>query len=464
MLNMMDEAKASVLVIDDEPGIRDVLEMDLELEGYAVKTAESASMAFRALKDHRFDIVLTDIRMPETDGFEVLRKMKEFDNDLEVIVLSGYISEEAEIACLKNGAFECVRKPYKSEVLNMHLERALKRSYLQGLAGLNEASRKLMSTLHQPDLIRVVLELGHKLFVAEPILLMLRGANGGDFDRHAFEMSPGVSDDFARALARRAENARRPELLSSELASDAEWAGFGEAAKISAAILCPLLVGNRSLGSLLILRRLDEPPFLVAEFRRAVNFAAHAALALENARLYQVVEEMAVRDELTGLFSRRYLHESLNHQIRRLRRNPGASVACLFVDLDHFKEVNDRVGHAEGDALLCATADAIKSAVRQSDVVARVGGDEFVVVLPDTNELGATVVGEKIRQSIESSAAADGTAQAGARVTASVGVVALSVKGFAQETEVSGLSANLIESADKAMYRAKQCGRNRVSK
>ncbi|MBI3073526.1 MAG: diguanylate cyclase [Deltaproteobacteria bacterium] len=460
---MLEKVKANVLVIDDEPVIRDILEMELELGGYTVTTVESAERAFRELKDHRFDLVLTDIRMPGTDGIEVLRKMKEFDNDLEVIVVSGYISDEAEVACLKNGAFECVRKPYKSEVLNIHLERALNKRFLRGFARLNDASQKLTSTLNQPDLIRSVLEECHKLFAAEPVILMIREPNGGGLKRHAFEMSPGISDTFVLTLANRVEETHRPIILTGDLAADEQLRGFAETTTLGGAIVCPLHIGERALGSLLVFRHRKEPLFRASDFRRAVNIASHVSLALENARLYRVIEEMAIRDGLTGLFSRRYLHESMNHQIRRLRRNTGASIACIFIDLDTFKNVNDRWGHSAGDAVLRTVASDIQNAVRHTDIVARAGGDEFVVMLPDTNELGATVVAEKIRMSIENAVTPTSNNEASMCVTASVGVVALSFKRFAQETEVTGLATELIESADQAMYRAKQAGRNRVS-
>ncbi|MBW2464912.1 MAG: diguanylate cyclase [Deltaproteobacteria bacterium] len=179
--------------------------------------------------------------------------------------------------------------------------------------------------------------------------------------------------------------------------------------------------------------------------------ATQVTIAQQNAKL----REMAMRDELTGLFSRRFLFTSLSQLVESGERGGERAVATLLIDVDHFKRVNDTLGHLEGDRVLKTVATAITSAVRQTDIVARYGGEEFVVVLPRTGAAGATAVAETVRAAIEAQCAP---------VTASVGAAALSLisedgTGWRAAEDVV---REALSKADAALYEAKASGRNRV--
>lgn len=179
--------------------------------------------------------------------------------------------------------------------------------------------------------------------------------------------------------------------------------------------------------------------YIVARLHRVLR-AREAALVEANWRL----EELSVRDPLTGLFNRRHLIGEVERQLVRARR--GAPVTVMMIDLDHFKRVNDERGHNEGDRLLCEVASAIATSVRASDVAARYGGDEFVVVLPDTPlEQAATVASRVVARVREL-----GLRQDAARpVTASVGLAA---------ALASDDGRSLVQRADGASYDAKRRG------
>jgi diguanylate cyclase (GGDEF)-like protein/PAS domain S-box-containing protein len=179
--------------------------------------------------------------------------------------------------------------------------------------------------------------------------------------------------------------------------------------------------------------------------------AGQAALAIINARLASELEQLAVIDELTGVFNRRGLLTLGTREVERARRL-GRPLAMLFVDLDHFKALNDAYSHEVGDKALREVSRTIHDRMRKIDMVARYGGEEFVVLLVETELASAVHVAERVRQAVEATSLL--TERGPARVTVSVGVTARGPEASDLET--------LIHRADKAMYAAKQAGRNRV--
>lgn len=167
------------------------------------------------------------------------------------------------------------------------------------------------------------------------------------------------------------------------------------------------------------------------------------------------VEKLAVTDALTGLYNRRYLVDRLEEERRRSARY-GHVLSVIMGDVDHFKAVNDRLGHQAGDAVLRAVADALVLGTRQGvDWVARFGGEEFVVVMPETEPVGAMIAAERLRRVVEGLA----VDVAGKRVTVtmSFGVASLDSASAAKEASIS----ELLQLADTRLYRAKSQGRNR---
>jgi diguanylate cyclase (GGDEF)-like protein len=178
--------------------------------------------------------------------------------------------------------------------------------------------------------------------------------------------------------------------------------------------------------------------------------ASQASIALENARLHQVVREQAVTDELTGLVNRRRFLEALDAEIARADRL-GAPLSLLYADLDDFKRVNDCCGHPAGDEVLRTFAELLRSHLRGIDTAARMGGEEFAVLLPGTELDGAVGVAERIREQLAEQELM--REEIGSGLTTSIGVV----------QHESGSSDDLIRRADAALYSAKEQGKNRVA-
>ena len=178
--------------------------------------------------------------------------------------------------------------------------------------------------------------------------------------------------------------------------------------------------------------------------------ASQAAVALDNARLHDIVQRQAITDDLTGLVNRRRFIEALDAEVERARRF-ASPLAIVLSDLDNFKQVNDEFGHHGGDVVLRAFADLIRSHVRDVDVSGRIGGEEFAILLPDTDRAGAALVAERMRRSLNSVAIA--IDEASLKVAASFGVA---------ELAAGQTGDDLLRSADAALYRAKDEGKNRV--
>jgi diguanylate cyclase (GGDEF)-like protein len=212
-------------------------------------------------------------------------------------------------------------------------------------------------------------------------------------------------------------------------------------------LVLPLAAGRSSFGTLTI----TGPGFSQEARMTAVSLAAHAVVALENARLHRIVERQALVDGLTGLANRRQCETTLGSELARSERF-GDLLALVFVDLDGFKEVNDRFGHPAGDGVLRDVATVLHENVREADLAARWGGEEFALVLPGTGAVGAVQLAERMADRLRGRTilAPDGTP---IRVTASFGVAAFPEAATAEE---------LVHAADAALYAAKRAGKDRV--
>jgi len=222
-----------------------------------------------------------------------------------------------------------------------------------------------------------------------------------------------------------------------------------------AVIAFPLSCRGRRIGALVALDRASSArePRLSAAMLRAVRVLLEpAAVALDNAVLLKRAEALSVTDDLTHLYNSRYLNQVLRRETKRASRS-GRPLSLLFIDLDGFKGINDSHGHLYGSRALVEAAAVIRSSARETDIVARFGGDEFALVLPDTGAEGAFAVGERIRDRIAEYRFLTGDGL-DIHLTASVGVATL--------PDVAASADELVQAADKAMYQVKERGKNGI--
>jgi diguanylate cyclase (GGDEF)-like protein/putative nucleotidyltransferase with HDIG domain len=316
------------------------------------------------------------------------------------------------------------------------------------LALLNELGRKASSVLNPKELL-------------PSICRQIRSAFGYDLARIEM-MDPGSEE-----LVVEAEAGYGPDLIGRRIRRGEGLAGTaaitGEPVLANSVVKDPRYVAlNPSIRSALsvpLKYREELLGVLSLESRQTYGFsqqdvltlrtlADQLAIALHNARAYQVALEQAITDGLTGLKTHRFFMEALDREWRRSTRS-GHMFSVIMMDLDRFKQVNDRHGHLEGDKVLTAVADLLNDRVRQSNVVARYGGDEFAIMMPETRTEQAEILAERLRAKIESDR------YLGAHgVTASFGISTFPVHGPTQE--------EILRMADSGMYLAKHENGNRV--
>jgi diguanylate cyclase (GGDEF)-like protein len=217
-------------------------------------------------------------------------------------------------------------------------------------------------------------------------------------------------------------------------------------------ILCaPLVSRGHTIGVLEIINK-QGGPFTRADLQLVLTLVEPCAIAIENAILFQRTEQLTITDDLTRLFNSRYLNLYLGREIKRCKRH-GIPLSVIFLDLDGFKGINDQFGHLAGSGTLTEVGTILAQGVRESDILARYGGDEFVAVLPETPASGALVIAERLRRAIEEHRFLEPQGLA-ARISASFGISTYPDHALTPE--------GLIQKADQAMYRVKEREKNGI--
>ncbi len=450
---------ARILVVDDIPANVRLLEVRLLAEYFEVITASSGAEALDICETTKVDVVLLDVMMPEMDGFEVCRRLKSdpATAHLPVIMVTALGQVSDRIRGLEAGADDFLTKPVND---------------LQLMTRVKSLVRLKMLT----DELRLRTATATSIGLAN---ILSRGDNGSDLPAKVLLIDSRV-EVFERIRSKiRGE-------MELEFASDPN-AGFFQAAEgnYECVILSTVLPNVDPLRLCSQLRSLDRtrflPIILLAEqdddprIIRGLELGVNDYLVRPvdphelTARLYTQIRrkryndqlrasvtqsiEMAVTDSLTGLHNRRYLDSHLQTLFDRAvaRRRP---LSIMIVDLDRFKSINDTYGHDGGDDVLREFARRLRQNMRGIDLICRFGGEEFVIVMPDTEGAVAAKVAERIRAEIARTPFSVGRQGNPVEITISVGVS--SVKR--QDDSV----AALLKRADLALYEAKKNGRNRV--
>jgi diguanylate cyclase (GGDEF)-like protein len=323
------------------------------------------------------------------------------------------------------------------------------RSRVERRDALIDIVRAVNATLEPPKIAEVIVERA-ATWLPAPCWAVVSSDQTGQLSVLA---ERGVTPEMGKAVHAIAKwvMSGGQEFVTADLARDARLPHDS----VGAVIAFPLSCRGRRVGALLGLDRQASArePRVAAGMLRAVRVLLEpASVALDNALLLKRAEALSVTDDLTHLFNSRYLNLVLRRETKRASRN-GRPLSLLFIDLDGFKSVNDTHGHLFGSRALVEAAAVIRSSARETDVVARFGGDEFAIVLPDTGGEGAFAVGARVREKVAACKflAADGL---DIHLTVSVGVATL--------PDVADSSEELVQAADKAMYQVKESGKNGI--
>jgi len=321
---------------------------------------------------------------------------------------------------------------------------------------LYNISKSLSLSLQLDELFETAMKvIGQTMNVSEYNLMLLDEATG-----HLYMQAiHGVDDDCIRkAVLGPGEGVpgkvldKGKSLLFDDLAKRKDWAyAEGEKSLKGSYLGIPLKRPDGAVIGVLNAHKPKRKSFAREDVRLFETVAEHVAIALENARTYQKTKELSHRDDLTGLYNRRYFFERFEREVERAKRY-NRLFSLVLLDLDHFKKYNDSYGHLSGDRALQEISRGLRKVVRKVDIVARYGGEEFVVVLPETSKEDAVNVAEKLRIAVEEIGL--GTAEGGKLLTITAGVASFPLDA------TDALS--LIEVADRALYLGKAEGRNCV--
>jgi diguanylate cyclase (GGDEF)-like protein len=320
---------------------------------------------------------------------------------------------------------------------------------------------ELLSAATLPDLFEVICVGLLRSYNLQAITLVLEDPNhevrhlllsdGIDCDRFSSVLFVDALDELSPLL----KSLQRP-WLGPYIGSDHRQL-FVPSAELASIAIVPLRRHDQLLGCL---------NFGSADPKRftrhlATDFLSHlgviAAFALESAINRSRLVRSGLTDFLTGWHNRRYLHERLKEEVARAQRQQ-AHLTCLIIDLDHFKDINDRYGHLVGDQALREAARRINSEVRGSDAAARFGGDEFVLLVPGMTAEQGMVLAERIRRRVADEPLHIGSDQQH-QMSVSIGIASIRPR---RNSDLQTLSEQLLARADQALYRAKEGGRNRV--
>jgi diguanylate cyclase (GGDEF)-like protein len=454
---------ATVLVVAAEERAAEVLVRLLRALGWSPVRAESTESALHACET--FLPALAVIRFDES-VLPLIEGLRSFWPLLPLIAVLEKASPESTAAAYEAGASVCLPGPPTESTLRDGMRRATlqaRRVSVQRAESIRlvESSRAIGASLLFSDIYPLTLdtlihETGSQAAVgifAHPDraglgLRALRGIPDEDARRVAQIMVPLLDGRLAARVAPLDESSD-PALTEAVIGALKEWPG-GAPRVLFVPIPRPSRpnadpAAARNAGGVLLLRPQSSPPFGSEVRDRAAFLAAQAGIAFQNGALYAAAEERAYLDPLTGLYNTRYLYATLEQEISRSDRY-GHELSVLFLDLDRFKEVNDRHNHLVGSAVLVETAHLIDRKIRQVDSAVRYGGDEFTVILVETPHAGALHVAERIRSTVAGHVfqEADGLS---IHLTCSIGVSTFPLHGTQPRA--------LIEAADLAMYRAK---------
>lgn len=447
---------ARILVVDDVLANVKLLEARLSAEYFDVVTAMNGEEALEICARGQCDLVLLDVMMPGLDGFEVCRRLK---NDaataqLPIVMVTALDQPSDRVKGLEAGADDFLTKPINELALITRV---------RSLVRLKNLTDELMARAASTS------ELGLKDSSGDPLP---SGDNGRillvEDKRHASEkivaaLAPhhriDVESDPQEALFRATEGAYDLAIVSLGLAGFDALRLCSQLRSLDRTRMLPILVLVETDDAMRLIRALDlgvndylmrpiDGNELLARVRTQIRRHRFSDRLRDS---LQMTMEMAITDALTGLHNRRYLERHLGQLLNAGDRDKPLSL--LVLDIDHFKAINDTHGHDGGDDVLREFARRLRKTVRGIDLVCRLGGEEFVVVMPETTVPLAHLVAERIRSKIGDEPFAAKGGAITIPVTVSIGLAGRS-------GEVS--AETLIRRADEALYEAKRAGRNRT--
>ncbi|MBB3526243.1 MULTISPECIES: PleD family two-component system response regulator [Rhizobium] len=450
---------ARILVVDDIPANVKLLEARLLAEYFDVMTAADGYTALAICERNQVDLILLDIMMPGIDGFEVCERLKASRKTAHIpVVMVTALDQPADrVRGLKAGADDFLTKPVNDLQLISRVKSLLR------LKTLSDELRIRADTAHTMGIDDLMRAGEGRADETGQILLVDGRANSQERIIKALKPVADVLalSDPQAALFEAAESPFDLVIVNANFDDYDPLRLCSQLRSLERTRFLPILIITEQGADEMVVRALDlgvndyiirpvDPNELVA--RSLTQIRRKRCNDRLRASVKQTIE-LAVTDPLTGLYNRRYLDNHLNVLFNRSMAR-GRPLSVLITDIDRFKQVNDTYGHDGGDEVLREFANRVRSTIRGADLACRYGGEEFVVVMPDTSPEIAAAVAERLRAAVENAPFRLKHAGEALNVTASFGIASRVGSVLTPD--------QLMKQADLALYEAKNTGRNRV--
>lgn len=450
---------ARVLVVDDVFTNVQLLEARLTAEYFTVISAMNGPQALDIAERGECDIVLLDVMMPGMDGFEVCRRLKSAPGTahLPVVMVTALDSPSDRLAGLQAGADDFLTKPINELALLTRVRSLVRLKHLTDELRARATGTKALGLPDPLTMAAAEDGLNGRVLLIEDQHVSGERMAAALQQHHSVEIDAGGEGSYGRIVDCNPDVV----VLSLSLKELDPLRLISRVRSDDALRNTPMLVLAETMDDPRVLRALDmgvndylmrpvDRNELIARVSTQIRKRRYQDRLRDNLRASM---ELAIVDPLTKLNNRRFLNTQLTAMLREdVRRD--APLSMLVLDLDHFKRVNDVFGHDAGDDVLRECADRLRTLVRGIDIVARFGGEEFVIAMPDTDAFAASRVAERIRDLIDKKPFIVANGEKKLHVTVSIGV-ATTGRGAVD-------AESLFKQADEALYEAKRAGRNCV--
>ena len=450
---------ARVLVVDDVPANVKLLEARLSAEYFDVATAMNGLEALAICEKAECDIVLLDAMMPDMDGFEVCRRLKSnpITHHIPVVMVTALDHPSDRVRGLEAGADDFLTKPVSDIALIARVRSLARLKMMTDELRMRAVTSKEIG-IQNPEFEAVadggrhgrILIVDDRVSSYERLSAMLVEEHTVDVEAKPnealFHAAEGNYDLLIVSLALENHDALRlcSQVRSLDRTRNVPILALSDGEE-SARMVWGLEIGVNDY----LLRPIDKNE-LAARVRIQIRKKRYTERLRDNV---QQSIEMAITDALTGLYNRRYMESHLSTLVEQAAAR-GKPLTAVVLDIDYFKLVNDNHGHDAGDDVLREFATRVRKSIRGIDLACRYGGEEFVIIMPETDMAVATIVAERLRRRIASERFPIQQGASSIEVTISIGIATLDA--------ADDNAAHILKRADQALYRAKRDGRNRV--
>ena len=492
------QQKQKILIVEDHKEMLNIVSRFLKENGYEIIGAENAEVGLEKFAKVKPDIVLLDIMLPGMSGLEALGELRKNTtpaNYVPIILITAKNTIPDIVKGLDSGADDYIVKPFNFDELLARIRTALQLKQLNEtlvnqtyeLAEANSKIQQLNKTLvhknrelrqniyNLRNLFEVAMELNSILDLKRLINSVLLTLVGQFSSKSAlFIHSKNRSEKRMEVINSKGFYQREIEGLRLEK-SDPLFAYFktnsypitlnavrkkvGKSQaltrlkELKIETLSPIISKRKVEGLICLGPRVKRKKYSEPELEHLSIITNIIAIAVHNATLYEQVEELSYTDGMTMLHNYRYFELRLKEEVLRHKRSR-SGLSLIILDVDNFKNYNDRMGHPAGDEVLRKIARVLKETVRENDIVARYGGEEFAIILPGEDKKGTHVLAERVRAAVEETPFEHEELQPNGKITISL--------GYASLPEDAETAEDLTYKADTALYEAKRNGRNRV--